>query len=70
MIITGFLPKQQPETEPRSVHISYFLQKCKKDKPCGMDLPLLKNDITGSEPISKLGIHSRNMQFSPKNWDG
>ena len=28
--VADFLPKQQPETESRSVHISYFLQKCKK----------------------------------------
>jgi hypothetical protein len=34
--------------------------KNQKGKPCEMDLPLLKNDITSSEPISKLGIHSRN----------
>jgi len=27
-----------------------------------MDLSFFKNDITGSEPTSKLGIHSRNMQ--------
>jgi hypothetical protein len=37
-----YLPKVQPETESRSVHISYFLQNCKKGKPCRMDLPLLK----------------------------
>jgi len=36
------------------VHISYFLQKCKKGKPDEMDLPLLKNDITGSELIVKM----------------
>jgi hypothetical protein len=35
-----------------------------------MDLPLLENDITTSEQVSKIKIHSRNMQFSPKNWDG
>jgi len=33
--------------------------KNKKDKPCEMDLPLLKNDITTSEPNSKLKINSR-----------
>jgi len=41
-------------TESHSAHISYFLQKCKKGKPDEMDLPLLKNDITGSEPTVKI----------------
>jgi hypothetical protein len=31
------------------LHISYFLQNCKKGKSPKKDLPLLKNDITGSE---------------------
>ena len=34
----------------RTAVISYLLQNCKKGKPGEMDLPLLKNDITGSEP--------------------
>jgi hypothetical protein len=50
--------------------ISYFLQNCKKGKPGEMDLPLLENDITDFLPTSELKIHSRNMQFSSKNWDG
>jgi len=67
--ITCFLPKPKVKASQHQVHISYFLQKCKKGKSGEMDLPLLKNDITSSEPISKLGIHSRNLQFSPMNWD-
>ena len=37
-----FLPKPQVQASQFQVHISYFLQKCKKDKPCKMDLPFLK----------------------------
>jgi len=44
--------------------------KKQKGKPSKMDLPLLENDITGSELVSKLKIYSRYLQFSPKNWDG
>jgi hypothetical protein len=40
------LPKPQVQASQFSVHISYFLQKCKKGKFCEMDLPSLKNDIT------------------------
>jgi len=36
------LPKAQPEMALSGLHISYFLQKCKKGKPDEMDLPLLK----------------------------
>jgi len=32
--ICVILPKAQVESEFRSVHISYFLQNCKKGKPC------------------------------------
>jgi len=42
-----FLPKPKVKASQFQVHISYFLQKCKKGKPYEMDLPLLKNDITG-----------------------
>jgi hypothetical protein len=53
-LITDFLPLFQGQPSQFTVHISYFLQKCKKGKPCQMDLPLLKNDITGSEPTVKV----------------
>jgi len=52
--IKDFLPKSQVQESQFQVHISYLLQKCKKGKPCEMDLPLLKNDITGSEPTVKI----------------
>jgi hypothetical protein len=42
----AFLPKAQVQASQLPVHISYFLQKCKKAKTTKMDLPLLKNDIT------------------------
>jgi hypothetical protein len=48
------LPKPQVQASQLPVHISYFLQKRKKGKPDEMDLPLLKNDITGSEPTVKM----------------
>ncbi len=34
----------------RSIHVLYIYHKNEKGKPGEMDLPLLKNDITGSEP--------------------
>jgi hypothetical protein len=40
------LPKPKVKASQFPVHISYFLQKCKKGKPYEMDLPSLKNDIT------------------------
>ena len=49
-LITDFLPKAQVQPSQFQVHISYFLQNCKKGKSPKKDLPLLKNDITGSEP--------------------
>ena len=39
------LPVQQVQTSQFSLHISYFLQNCKKGKPSERSLPLLKNDI-------------------------
>jgi hypothetical protein len=47
---TDFLPYSQVQTSQFPLHISYFLQNCKKGKSGEMDLPSLKNDITGSEP--------------------
>jgi hypothetical protein len=35
----AFLPYTQPETDSYLLHISYFLQNCKKGKPDEMDLP-------------------------------
>jgi len=43
---TVFLPKAQVQAFQLPVHISYFLQNCKKGKLDEMDLPFLKNDIT------------------------
>jgi hypothetical protein len=37
--ITDFLPKSQVQASQLPVHISYFLQNCKKGKPGEMDLP-------------------------------
>jgi len=41
----NILPKTQIQAFQFQVHISYFLQNCKKGKPPKKDLPLLKNDI-------------------------
>jgi hypothetical protein len=51
------LPYSQVQASQFQVHISYFLQNCKKGKPGEMDLPLLKNDITTFELALKYGIH-------------
>jgi hypothetical protein len=48
---TDFLPKAQVQAFQLPVHISYFLQNCKKGKPGEMDLPYLK---TISQPIETL----------------
>jgi len=53
-LITDNLPKPQVKASQFPLHISYFLQKCKKGKPGEMDLPLLKNDITDSESTVKM----------------
>jgi hypothetical protein len=50
----NILPKPKVKASQFPIHISYFLQKCKKGKPRKISLPLLKNDITGSEPTVKM----------------
>ena len=57
--ITCILPVQQVQAPQFQVHISYFLQNCKKGKPPKKVCPSLKNDITDSEQVSKFKIHSR-----------
>jgi len=37
-----FLPKPKVQASQFQLHISYFLQNCKKGKPGEMDLPYLK----------------------------
>ena len=59
-----FLPKAQPEAISFWLHISYFLQKCKKGKPDEMDLPLMENDITTFELASGIANNSSNLQLS------
>ncbi|MGV7223396.1 MAG: hypothetical protein ACQ9MH_17935 [Nitrospinales bacterium] len=53
-MITDTLPKPQVQASQLPVHISHFLQNCKKGKSSKKDLSLLKNDITGSELIVKI----------------
>jgi hypothetical protein len=38
----------------KPIHADYIYHKNEKSKPGEMDLPLLKNDITGSEPTVKV----------------
>ena len=47
------------------IWIAYIVlvTKLQKGKPENKDLPLLKNDITGSELVSKIKIHSRKHNF-------
>jgi len=48
-----YLPKPKVKEFQFQVHISYFLQKCKKGNPYEMDLPFLKVDITTFELASE-----------------
>jgi len=43
-------------TESHSAHIFYVLQNCKKGQIPEKGFALFKNDITSSEPTSKLWI--------------
>jgi len=45
-----YLPKPQVQASKVIVHISYFLQNCKKRQTPLEEFALLKNDITSSEP--------------------
>ena len=42
VISCDFLPKPQVKAPQFPLHISYFLQNCKKGKPSEMDLPYWK----------------------------
>jgi hypothetical protein len=53
------LPKAQVEAPQFQVHISYFLQNCKKGKPSKKNLPYLKTISQPIETFPKLKIHSR-----------
>jgi len=48
------LPKPKVKASQFPVHISYFLQKCKKGQILKKRFVLLKNDITSSELIVKV----------------
>jgi hypothetical protein len=48
------LPKPKVKASQFPLHISYFLQKCKKRQIPLEELALIKNDITGSEPTVKI----------------
>ena len=58
------LPKPQVQAPQFQLHISYFLQNCKKGKPSKKDLPYLKTISQVLNPLSKLRIHSRTHKFS------
>ena len=58
----AFLPKAQAEVTSSWLHISYFLQKCKKGKPSKKNLPYLKTISQPIETLPKLKIHSRYLQ--------
>ena len=45
----------------KSVHADYIYHQNKKGKPCEMDLPSLKYDITNNLEPQKLVIYSRYM---------
>jgi hypothetical protein len=50
-LITDTLPYSQVKAHHFQLHISYFLQKCKKGKPGEVDLPFFENDITTIDPV-------------------
>ena len=51
-------PRPLMWTQVKNFNLQYIypisFKISKKGKPCEMDLPLLKNDITGSEPTVKI----------------
>ena len=55
-LIACILPQEQPETESRTVHISYFLQKHKNANPLNINLLFLK-------------ISDMNQAMSDISWD-
>jgi hypothetical protein len=59
---------QNNNLKPTLVH--YIYHKNRKGKPCKKDSSILKNDIPNNLEPQKPVIYSRNMKFSPKNWDG
>jgi len=61
--ITCFLPKPKVKALRFTVHISYFLQKCKKAKLPKDDLLKLKNDITTILRPHKRAIYCSKHKF-------
>jgi len=51
-LITDNLPYSQVQTPHISIHIFYFLQKCKEGKPEKNDLPYLKTISQVLNPLS------------------
>ncbi|MGB5896468.1 MAG: hypothetical protein WBG58_20010 [Ignavibacteriaceae bacterium] len=54
---SGFVHLAKTTGPSISISVTYIVlltKLQKKGKPCQMDLPLLKNDITGSEPTVKM----------------
>ena len=60
----NILPKAQPGINSYWLHISYFLQNCKKGKPSEISLPFLKNDITNILGLWYIHVHSRTHKVS------
>jgi len=52
-LIADFLPEPRVQASQMSVHISYFLQNCKKGKPSEMNLPYLKTISQVLNPLLK-----------------
>jgi hypothetical protein len=61
--IADTLPKAQVQQSKFQLHISYFLQNCKKSKPGEMDLPYLKTISHVLNPLLGCWIHSRYQRF-------
>jgi len=54
------IPYHKHKLNPILVH--YIYHQSKKGKTCGIDLPLLKDDITNNLEPQKPAIYSRNLQ--------
>jgi hypothetical protein len=62
-----YLANEQVDANSRLLHISYFLQNCKKGKPDEMDLPFLKTISQVLNPLLRCWIQSSSPgEFHPQ----
>jgi len=68
----GLLMGAKSTSSTISISSTYivFLTKMQKRQITEKGFALIENDITTFELASRFQINCRNLQFSPKNWDG